>query len=127
MIVVHPLRKTSRLVQDQDAKIGVFDLIDQVLAAFVVVVQMPGFMVSVPITEDEKVINRTVEDGTDVRLEAPWAGGGWRLIDVKDGERRFTDCGDGLRRCRCGRCLTYRWARRRSTDARGWRSRLHPL
>ena len=84
MVVVSALRKTSRLVLVEDAKVGTFNLVDQVFAAVIIRMRVPSVMVGVPVPQDEAIFRSAGKDGGDIGLESSRAGRRRRDVDVDD-------------------------------------------
>ena len=82
MVVKTPLGETSRLVEIEDAEIGIFNFLDQMFATLVVRVRVPGVMVSVPIAQYKTVFRSAGENRFNVGQETTWAGGRRRNVDV---------------------------------------------
>ena len=76
----------------QNAKIGDFDFRDQMFAAYIVVAGMPGFMMTVPITENQAVAEVAAQNGADVRKVASGTSRSRRDVNAEDGDWRIVDC-----------------------------------
>ena len=91
LVVVVASGDARVLIFIQNADVRVFDRLRDVFPPFIVPSRTPCFTVGIPITHNQAIPRRVVDDGVDVRAIITRARRRWRNIDVEEGERDVVD------------------------------------